>query len=226
MHLSRRALLAFVCVIALGLPSAAMAQEDELRFYVVPSERLTPTGPLFPKYFGAAWAPTLGDAVLIYQAIQYGPEHRLVASVLPQSAHDFIASQNDAFAIGPLDEAIGGNPTLNRVRNSLEALGIPGTWITASTTWREVVRRTGTTAQIIGRMRGALGRRIFDNGVGLNTTLSESLRDELVIVAASLATLQQITIDTSGVTTQINVRTALLLIGDQLKPFMLAGEVF
>jgi hypothetical protein len=88
------------------------------------------------------------------------------------------------------------------------------------------VTRTGHTALVIGRMRGGLGRRIFDNGVNLGSTLSVSLRDEFILTAQSLAVLQRIVIDTTGITTDITVQEALLLIGDQLKPFILAGEIF
>jgi hypothetical protein len=52
------------------------------------------------------------------------------------------------------------------------------------------------------------------------------LRDEFILTAQSLAVLQRIVIDTTGITTDITVQEALLLIGDQLKPFILAGEIF
>ena len=218
--MTRRSVLVALFVAALFVPSTAFAQEEtDLRFYIVPVEGGVTT-PITPKYFGDAWG------ILAFSAIKYGPQHMLVAASLTQAQHDFIASQSDAFAIPGLDLQVGGNPTLNQVRNRLAGLGIPGSWIVATTPWRQVVKRTGNSALLIARMRGELGRHIYDNGVGLNTTLTVSLRDEFIAVANSLATSQGITILTGGITTSITVQTALLTIGDQLKPFILAGEVF
>jgi hypothetical protein len=215
MQLSRRALLALMFVATLAVPAAAQ-DGVTLMFYIVPGERADAESPLVPKYFDG----------IDHSAIKYGPEHFLVAAVTTPAQHDVIAAQSDAFVIPGLELIVGGNPALNQIRNRLAALGIPNSYITASTTWREIVTRTGHTALVIGRMRGGLGRRIFDNGVNLGSTLSVSLRDEFILTAQSLAVLQRIVIDTTGITTDITVQEALLLIGDQLKPFILAGEIF
>jgi hypothetical protein len=206
-----------ILTIGACLFTPVFAQEASVRFYVVPAEGGVDS-PSRPKYFSGSG--------LTYSAIKYGPSNYLVGATLTQAQHDAIAANGDVVVIPPLESTVGGNPTLNQVRNQLEALSIPGSWIESTTTWRQVVKRTGNSALILGRMRGELGKHLFGPGVQLTTSLTTTLRDEFIQVATSLAASQGVPITTSSITTSISVQTALLTIGDQLKPFTLAGEIF
>lgn len=184
-----------------------------LHFYLVPTDGGV-TSPRVPKYFGDPTVRTfLG-------AIRYGPDHYLVGADLPDADHATVSGFSDVFVIPPLNQAVGGNPTLNQVRNELKARSIPGDWVQATTTWRQVVGRVGRCAQILQRMFSTLGRHLFGGGNALSTTLTTSLRDDFI------ATGQSFNFNVNGITTSVTVETALLLLADQFPPFVVAGETF
>lgn len=186
-------------------------------FYVVPTELvMTPRGERWmPKYIPALtqeWAAK--DFGLDRQA--------LVGANVSPAQHTFLAAQSDVLVIPPFDDAVGGNPTLNQVRNRLEQRNIPATWITATTTWRQITGAIGDYTMIVQRLHALYNIQLFGSGVTLDSTLSVTLLERLVSVGASFNPALNTT--TLSVTT--TVRDALIGLGSQLPSFILMGETF
>jgi hypothetical protein len=193
-----------------------------VRFFIVPrvGSGTTLTDTFRPAYFGqVATFPQL--AGVLYQAMDYGLDPTfLVGADVTQAQHDFLSVQSDVFALPLLDTTVGGNPTLNQIRNRLEQRSIPGSWLVAGTTYRQIVGRVGRTCQILQRMHGRHNQRLFEAGVTLDSLLTSTLLTTLVDIGTSFG------MTTSGLSTAITVRQALLVLADQFPQIHLAGEVF
>jgi hypothetical protein len=220
----RRGLLVAVLLLSVfgGFAQAQTDDETALRFYIVPKIGTgsgpgapgsgIPADPYRPKYFSDnGWA---------FSAIDYGVDFFLVGAVTTPEQHAFLVAQGDVWAIPDINTTVGGNPTLNRIRNDLEARSMPGTWIESPTTYRFLVRRLGSCALILQRIRGAVGRHVFGSGNTLPTTLTGELLNDFMAAGESLG------LDTSGLNTGLTIRAAILYLADQLPPFHLAGETF
>jgi hypothetical protein len=211
-----RAVRTTLLAVALVLVAASAWAQTSVAFYIVPKIGAgTMADPFRPKYIGdiagAQWS-----------AMDYGEEGTFLAGAsLTPAQHAFVTDNADVVAIPALDTAVGGNPTLNRVRNYMESRSIPGTWIQTTTTWRGVLGRTGRVCLVMQRMFG-IGRKVFGNsGNALETTLGASgLLDGFIAAGVSL------NIQTSGLSTTTTIRQGLLVLADQLPLFGLAGETF
>lgn len=168
--------------------------------------------PFRPKYLTALGVP--------YSAMDYGDGTFLVGVALTDPQHAALIANADVIAFPPLADVVGGNPTLNQIRNELESRSIPGAWVQSTTTYRELVGTVGRLTLIVQRMAGSLGKKLFGTGNGLNTTLTTTLRDDFIAVGQSFG------VNTSGITTSITVSAALMLLANQMPSFSLAGEVF
>lgn len=186
-----------------------------MNFYIVPKIGTgSPTDTYRPKYVGDL-------AGVAWSAMDYGLDDTfLVGAQTDATQHATLTGYGDVLAVPPLDEVVGGNPTLNRVKNSLEQRSIPAHWLTAGTSWRVALGTVGRFCLILQRLHGRHGRRLFEPGMTLDTTLSAPVLTELQDVGASFA------LQTSALSTSTVVRDALTLLGDQLPPFRLAGETF
>ena len=100
-----------------------------------------------------------------------------------------------------------------RVSNALENANIPGTWVTTSNTWRDVVLFVGAVCQFAQRYQGGTcGGQWFTGGVTLATTfgaLSAAIQQCLLDAASSF------NFDTSGLTSGTTLRAILRNIGQQ-----------
>lgn len=211
-----RAVRTTLLAVALVLVAASAWAQTSVAFYIVPKIGSgTFADPFRPKYIGdiagARWS-----------AMDYGEEGTFLAGAdLTPAQHALVTDNADVIAVPPLDTAVGGNPTLNRVRNYMESRSIPGSWVVSTTTWRGVLGRTGRTCVVMQRLNG-IGRKVFGNsGNALETTLGASgLLDGFTAAGMSL------NLDTSGLSTTTTIRQGLLLLADQLPLFGLMGETF
>lgn len=178
-----------------------------MSFYVVP---IIGTGK-FPDTFRPKY---LGDTAVPFQdGIPYDfcplDDTGVVYAQTSVVQDAFLAAQPDVQVIPPLDEQVGAG-RLNTVRNRLEALNIPAQWVTASHTFRNVMRVVVGMAQLIHVTEG-LGNKLRVPG-NLDLRMNQ-------IPADKRATLQQgadiLGLDRSGVTAITTVREVLRILGEQ-----------
>jgi hypothetical protein len=122
-----------------------------------------------------------------------------------------------------LDGTIGAG-ALVTVQNILENWNIPGTWLVAGTTYRELVRIVRGVFFIIQRYASVANNlnAILSGGVSLSTQFQDlplGVRQNLQAAAVDL------NIDTSGFTGASTLRQILKGVGDQYAatPFQLGG---
>jgi hypothetical protein len=114
-----------------------------------------------------------------------------------------------------LDQGMGTVGARNTVRNRLEAVNIPGTWVQTTTTYREVVRFIGAVCQFAQRFQGITGipgDRWFAGGRTLDSTfgsLGTAGQQALIDTADSFG------FDHSSLTASTTLRTFLKSAGDQ-----------
>lgn len=164
-----------------------------IRFYLVPVESAARVrGPKYFDYAGDPDPPALMVGVN-YAMIPFGSEPTaLLAADLSPSQITTMAGLADVTVIpANLDNQLGAN--LATVQSELEALNLPADMITASNTYRQVLRGVlaiFTVAQRFKAIRGNLTNgRLFPAGITLATTLgslSASVRQDLQTAANNL----------------------------------------
>lgn len=122
-----------------------------------------------PKYRDSLF-PTLN-----WSMFDYGNEPWCLVGIqdVPPATDTALTGNADVFELpANLDQAMGNVGTRNTVRNRLESVNIPGTWIQTTTTYREVVRFIGATCQFAQRYQGTVanGSTWFTGGVTLDST--------------------------------------------------------
>lgn len=212
--ITRRAMIAAGLALLLTA-GTAQAQGAVLGFYLVPKigTGTTPLDPVRPKY--------IGDLGVFYSAVDLGLEPTfLVGAVLTPAQHTAVTSNSDVFAFPDINTQVGGNPTLNRVRNELEQRNLPGNWIDSATAWRDVIGSILRNAFILQRLRGTHKTRLFEPGVSLDSVPSQNLLDQLVDVGQSFG------LAVEALSLALTVRADLEILTDQMPPITLIGEVF
>jgi hypothetical protein len=168
-------------------------------WYIVPKIGTGVKGDGFrPKYIDGTIASNT------WTATDLGMESLMVvwADTTPEE-DAAIDAQTDAARIPPLDNQIGG--ALTKVSNVLEAANLPANWITATNTFREVLRACLWMTQLMQRLQGQ-GIRIFGGGVTLSSTfgsLPANVRSALIEAATFFH------LDTSAVTGSTTLRAIL-----------------
>ena len=151
--------------------------------------------------------------------MDYGREPLfLVGADLSKEQYDEIVLQPDVYDVSDLDGEIGDN--LSQVHNWLEQQNIPAKWVEPTTTNRQIVGRVGRMCFILQRINGYHKKRLFVSGISLDSKLTEELLSELVGIGKSLD------VDTKGLSTELTVQEALLLLSDSIQQFTFAKEVF
>jgi hypothetical protein len=148
----------------------------------------------------------------------------LLAAYVTPAQHTILAAQTDVLAIPvPLDSNVSG-AALSRVQSVLESMNIPGSWVTTSFTYRQVIGTVGKVIAIAQRYNGLFGtQKLFESGITLDTQwnqLSQAQKNRLQAVADDLR------LDTSGITNQMTLGQILKAIADQLPSFGMEGEIF
>lgn len=173
--------------------------------------------------------PAYRDSVfptLTWSQFDYGNEPWCLVGIadIPTDTDTTLRAQTQVIAIPTnLDQTIGSGP-LAQVRSDLEAVNMPGTWVQASNTWRDVVQFIGAVCQFAQRFQGMAAGRWFTGGITLATTfgsLPQAVRTALAATATSFG------FDTSGITGAATLRAILLSAGQQYlatqPPLILAG---
>lgn len=193
------------------------------RFYLVPKvgDGLTPFSAFRPKYtdpddLGAGW-----NLAGRWQALDYGSEASfLMAADVTGAEHTSLSAQTDVLAVPPaLDNNVSAI-ALATVRSKLEAANLPGSWVTTSHTYRQVLRTVRRAITLVQRYRGLHGLPLFD-GVTLATQwnqLTQAQKDRFRAAADDLG------LDYSAVTNDMTLRQILKLVADQLPDITLGGE--
>jgi hypothetical protein len=181
-----------------------------LRFYILPvdGDGVTAAG-FYPKYIGN------GGIVGGWCAIDYGKEPTMiVAAEVTAAEHTSISANVDIIAVpANLDLQIGAN--LATVQSALESKNLPADWVTASMTYRTVLKWVLRICLLLQRFRGldAAAARFFDLGLTLDSLvgdLSASVRQRLNDAATSFG------LDTSSITLSTTIRAALRILGQQM----------
>jgi hypothetical protein len=181
-------------------------------FYLVPTE-LSATGGANPKYFAYRGDPNPPALVSVLFASRYygSLPTMLIAADVTVAEDALLVAQPDITPLGSnLDVQLGAN--LASVQNALEALSIPGSLLTATTTYRQVVRGLIGIFDVASCMKGDFGIDIFTANVTLATplsALSANARQALSQCAAQLGYSQ------TGITLASTIRDVLVKISQQ-----------
>lgn len=212
-HMTRRTVILAGLTLLLTA-GAASAQGVTLGYYLVPKIGTgTFLDPIRPKY--------IGDLGVPFSAVDLGLEPTfLVGATMSAAQHTAVASNADAFAFPDITTLVGGNPTLNRVRNELEQRNLPGDWIVAATSWRQVIGSVLRNAFILQRLRGVHKTRLFEPGVSLDSAPSADLLAKLVDVGESFG------LSVVDLSAALSVRANLQILTNQMPAILLAGEAF
>ena len=125
--------------------------------------------------------------------------------------HNALAANGDVRQVpANLDNAISSG-AVTTTRNILEALDIPGNWVTTADTWRGILRSTAGLFQFAQRVHGRFGTTLLPDGFTLNTTWSQLPQGAQDII---LQVAQELEIDTSGATGSTTLRTIFRTIAD------------
>lgn len=146
--------------------------------------------------------------------VDYGNEPWCLVGVvdITVAADTALKANADVIALPVnLDQQIGAGP-LAKVRSDLESVNIPGTWVQATNTWREVVRFVCAVSEFAQRYQGQTGSLWFTGGVTLATTygtLPQSAQNGILSAAQSFG------FDTSGLVAGSTLRQILVSVGNQ-----------
>lgn len=191
------------------------------RLYIVPVVGVgSRSDPRRAKYFDdGTFSPPVDSA-----AMDYGFEPWMVVGANLSTTNDaIVVSKPDAFAL-PFD--LTTNLTAGQVtsvQTKLESINVPAGWVSTSLTWVQVVRIVLGMFAFLARYAELHGvTRVFGGSVTLDTTigsLSVGVRTDLTNAALSLG------LSTVGITGTTTLRSALLLLGQQLsgRPFNFNG---
>ncbi len=181
-----------------------------VRWYLVAMEQVGNSRA--PKYVKSRMNPT-GLAVQ-WGAMDYGLMNVAImwADVTTAQHNALIANADCRFAAtqASLDNPIGAGATA-AVRNVLETLQIPGSWVQATDTWRQILRGACGLFQFAQRLHGKFDVKLVPDGYSLDTTWSE-----LPAVGKQflLETAVDLGIDTSGVTANTTLRQVYRVLGN------------
>jgi hypothetical protein len=193
-----------------------------IRFYIVPKQTLLSS--IVPKYFmveglGSVIRAIVGDWV----AMDGGREPwMLVRADVTDAEHTALNGHADVIVVpANLDSNVGA--ALGTVQTRLDQINVPSDWVTATHTYRQVLRfvgRYGCLLQVFGRR--ALAR--FFELYTLDSTmaqLSAAHRDRLREAATEIGVS-----DTSSINGSSTVREVLRLLTDQMVlNVRMSGEV-
>ncbi len=193
-----------------------------LSLYVMPIAGTGAIGdPRGPKYRSTV-------AGLVWSMFDYGNEPWCLLGVqdIPPATDTALTGNADVFGLpANLSQTMGTVGTRNTVRNRLETVNIPGTWVQTATTFLSVVKFIGAVCQFAQRYQGATGGLWFTGGVTLDSTFNSlplNARNGIVSAANSFG------FDTSGFTGASTLRVIIQSAGDQYNaaglPLTLAGQ--
>lgn len=190
-----------------------------LNLYVMPLAGTgTKASPRRPKYV-TDWAG------FDWGMYDYGNEPWCLVGVLNVTAgvNTTITGETQVSAIPTtLSNTVGGSAST--VDSDLEAVNMPGTWVTSTNTWRDVVLFVGACCQIAQRFQGNCGGQWFTGGVTLNTTIGSLPTNTQ---SCLISTVQSFGISTTQFASSNTLRQAIQSAAQQYvsgsMPLLLAG---
>lgn len=187
-----------------------------IRFYLIPKAgNGSRTNPYRPMYF---------DGMRLHmEAVEFGDEPTMLAAADVSGAqHTSLAGNADVTSVPTdLDSQVGAN--LGTVQAALETVNLPGTWVQAAHTYRQLLHGVWAVMKIAQRLWTLHAVRWFDTGITLNTTIGDltvNQRARLQSVADSLG------LDYSSVTLATTMRQVLRGLAQQLPARELMGQPF
>ena len=184
------------------------------RLYLIPVVHLTD-----PKYEVPAYLPhRLNPAIIGLEGIAWAWTTYLLEDVgltmadVDDTQHALLSAQLDVLAVPSLDNTIANVAVRNQVRTALEAVSVPGLWVTAGMTYRSVIRVMLGMWQFHNRLVALVQHRIFDGSVNLEMTVADiplATRNQLQVAADGMG------LDYSAVTGSTTIRQLLKGMGDQ-----------
>lgn len=192
-----------------------------IRWYLLPLETID--NRRGPKYFKHRGNPSGLD--VRWGMMDYGlmPVALLWADVSNAEHTGLIANSDVRHVVQHtnVDNQVGGG-AVTAIRDGLEALDIPGNWVQATDTWRQVLRGVMGMFQFAQRVHGKFGVTLLPDGYSLNTTWSELPQGARTIL---LETAQELGIDTGGATGATTLRQIYKAFGDAWgeRPFFVGG---
>ena len=184
------------------------------RLYLIPITHLTDPTYNVPKYLPHRHNPALAGL----EGVRWAWETYLLEDIglivadVSDTQHTLLSAQVDVLAVPPLDNTIGSVAVRNQVRNVLEAVNVPGLWVTVGMSYRQVVRVILGMWQFHNRLATIIQHKIFDGSVNLEMTVTNiplATRNQLQVAADGLG------LDYSSVTGSTTVRQLLKGMGDQ-----------
>jgi hypothetical protein len=171
-----------------------------------------------PKYYAADF-PTLA-----WSMADYGNEPWCLVGIpnVPPATDTILVGHPDVFGLpANLDQTMGTVGQRNTVRNRLEAVNMPGTWIQTTDTYRTVVRFIMAVCQVAQRVQGLGGTVWFTGGITLDSLYSAlpTGTQTATLAAANSAWVKAdrsiVHFDSSAVIGTNPMRTVLQSLGNQ-----------
>jgi len=184
------------------------------RLYIVPSIVPTQRGNLYPKYMDGG--ETSGWAGIRWFGTD--PPSYLVLADVSEAFHDQIGLKTDVIILPQLnniDNQVGAN--LTQVQNKLQALNLPSEWVTATFTYRQILRLITAAMMLSQRTRYLLkgqvdGSKLFPPGVSLSTRVNQLSPTRR---AALIQAGQDLGVDTSGLSGASTMREVIRTVAQQ-----------
>lgn len=217
-----RVVRSMLFAVVLVLTAASAWAQTDVAFFLAPKLGTGQYPDAFrPKYTdpGSLGA---GNDLTGWVAMDYGFESAfLVVAPVTAAQRTALSAQADTLVVpANLDNTISAL-ALSTIQTKLEALNLPGNWITSGMTYRQAVKGARRVISFMQRWQGLFGERLFGGTVTLDTRINQltaTQRQRLNTVAADL------NLDTSGITNTTTLRQALKAIADQLPDVIVQGE--
>lgn len=189
-----------------------------IRYYLVPK---IGDGNSISTAFRPKYIESMG---LRWSAMDYGiePIFLVSAEVNPQQHNDII-SNPDVLSIPASFDSQIDPAILTAVKNKLEGIRVPGSWLSETNTWRDALRVLVRVFRLNQKFLGLNAGTLFSGGVTLDTKLNQLTAQQR---QKMLQTAQALGVDTTGIVASMTVREALKTIADLIPPGSFNGESF
>lgn len=191
-----------------------------IRWYLLPIETIE--NGRGPKYL--AWRRNPEGLNVTWGMIDYGLMPVAIAwADVTNAQHNALTANGDVRAVPlNLDAPISAGAVV-ATRAVLEALDIPGNWVTTADTWRGILRATAGLFLFAQRVHGKFGVTLLPDGYTLATTWSELPQGAKTIL---LETALELAIDTSGATANTTLRQIYKALADAWGelPIVIGGQ--
>jgi len=203
------------------------AEGEALKLYIVPLESVVIDGHTYrgPEYFAWRFDANPPSVNCYWEWMWYGfSDYALVAAldITPADHAALILHANVYTFPDNLDQAITDRATLDPF---FESVGIPTDWLTPSTTYRELLRKTAGMMQFGQRYEGiSRGQSLFVNGITLDSNWNSLSTQQQTWFEQTLVSFGWLT----GVQGNPKLRTLTKQVGDIWgnTPFFLGSFTF